>query len=164
MLVLRKSDFQISGGDKYNVEHGTHLEVSPQQAAFVNKNPKENGPKLALFLVNIAGFNKETADAAFLDMLRKESDAQKNGAPAYDPPMGKTVKTVEPPANPEVKTDETAKAEAIAGVRKVLEAIEDKDAIVAYAVKTLGMKADTFDKRWGRDRVIEAVMANLSDK
>lgn len=158
MYVMRKSDYAISAGNDSVLKKGKHVEVTLEQASFVLKNPAVNGPKVALHIVNTAGFDKSVESAAFKEMLRREEENQRKGDEAFVPQKEEAAPEPEQAAGAETA------AENLADMRKSLEAIPDKDTIIAKAVSTFGMKAEEFDKRWGKDRVIDAIMAKFAAK
>lgn len=145
MLVMRKADFLVGMGSEYNVQRGTHVEVTPEQGRFVSANPRVNGPKVALFLLQTSGYAPDVQNRAWCDMLRKEAEAQGRGAAPYVEPA-----KPEPPAEP----PKAEGSEAEQALRKTLAGIADKDALVDYVTTTLGIDAGKLDKRWGADKII----------
>ena len=150
MLVMRKADFLVGMGDEYNVRRGTHVEVTGEQGRFVSANPPVNGPKVALFLLQTSGYAPDVQNRAWCDMLRKEAEAQGQGAAPYvESAKPEPVKPTPPAEAPKAEV-----SEAEQDLRKTLASFADKDALVAHVTTTLGIDAGKLDKRWGADKIV----------
>ena len=160
--LMNKENFTVHGWSEQAVKWNTHVEITREQMMYVNANPAVNGPKLLLYLVTSAGSAKETIDAGFMELLRKEQALQDAGGEKYIPPVAPApVAPVAEPVAPEpAKTDGPSPIEQI---RDMLAAMEDKAAIMKYSTETLGQKLG-IELRWGKDRMIAAICDELAKK
>ena len=159
--LMSKKDFTIDGFSAHVLEHGnTHVEVNFEQMKFVNQNPKVNGPKLLHYLVVSAGVAADVRDAGFIALLQKEQAKIDKGEAPYVPPVSEP-KAEEVAVESEPVADAAVANEAIESVRSHLMTIEDKAEIAKYAEATLGLNL-TLKGNWGKERMIEAIVAALS--
>lgn len=165
-VLMRKGDFLISGYNEYVLSKGNHVAITLEQAVFVEKNPKVNGPKVLLFTLTSTGMPQDIADEGWKELLRKEQALQDKGAAPYVEPVK--------PAEPEADEAPAAEAEvfvgpsvqadgntALAEMRKHLEGFADKAELIKY-VGTLGV--GDVKGNWGVERIIDTVMTALESR
>lgn len=164
---MRKDDFVVFPASDDGVIPEGSIGITADQYRFLNLNPAVNGQRLLHFLLTSDNMDESVKAQAFKDILDK-AVAEKAPVAAQTPDPVPVIPLVPPVAdvNPTQTVSEgpaitapEVKNEAVDGIRTMLEAMPDKDAVLDYADK-LGLKIDIHHAS-GKAKVIDAVIGAM---
>lgn len=169
---MRKDDFVVFPASDDGVIPEGSIGITSDQYRFLNLNPAVNGQRLLHFLLTSDNMDDAVKAKAFKDILDKAvaekapATAVQTPAPVVTPVAAPVIPPVIPPVSDVNLTQTVAegpaitapevKNEAVDGIRTMLEAMPDKDAVLDYAEK-MGLKIDIHHAS-GKAKVIDAVI------